>query len=93
MLFQTVNNKKIVWNLKYKVYDKIMPVKVTKINPPGSACPQFKAVSDQPLTEKICMDLQIQQGYNPAGYGFHKPQFTKDGNNFIAVWSCDASCD
>jgi len=70
-----------------------MTTKVTKINNPGCAAPCFKAESSEELTDTICEDLQHKAGYPPAGYGMSRVKYEKEGDTFIATWSCLPSSD
>lgn len=43
------------------------------------------------LNKEIAMDVQLNLGYHPAGYGFSS--FTYDEYKDISTWSCASSCD
>jgi len=44
---------------------------------------------DKEITESEAIEMQIQAGYHPAGYGFYKFK----SENGISTWMCGSSCD
>lgn len=53
----------------------------------------FRASSEDPITEDQAIEAQITAGYMPQGYGFYDFKVTRKEEGYEATWNCFASAD
>lgn len=53
----------------------------------------FRALSEEPITEDQAIEAQITAGYMPQGYGFYDFKVSMRGDYYEATWNCFASAD
>lgn len=48
----------------------------------------FKARSEEPITEDLAMEAQSKAGYMPQGYGFYDFKVIQKEEGYEATWNC-----
>lgn len=69
-------------------------VALTKLTKSGNKV-HFEIKSTDKITEEVAVAAQWEAGYAPPGHGFYGFKVTRDPVllNYVATWSCSASCD